>query len=293
LTRLARGYRTGDLPDRATEYLLYQTLVGAWPISADRARDYMLKAAREAKVHTSWTAPDEGYEAALAAFCDACLADAAIRAAVEEFVDRLAPAAVVTGLAAKLLLLVAPGVPDTYQGSELWELRLVDPDNRGPVDFVARARLLEDADRLTPEECLARAPEGLPKLRLVSRALRLRREVPEVFAGAYAGLPTHGEHGDHLVAVVRGGPSTTPVSQERGPIEGGMTPVPCETGDAGSAVVALAPRLVTRLAGGWGDTTVELPEGTWTDVLCGGEVAGGRRRVGDLLARFPVALLRR
>ena len=290
LTQLARPRRTGDLPDRATEYLLYQTLIGAWPISTERVRDYLQKAVREAKAHTSWTAPDERYEGSLFSFCDACLGDPAFRAAVEEFVEWLAPAAVASGLAARLLLLVAPGVPDTYQGSELWDLRLVDPDNRGPVDFGARARLLEEVDRLSPEQCMARAAEGLPKLLLISRALRLRRELPEVFAGAYLPLSTHGERSDHLIAVLRGTGSQTPVSHGTGLKEGGMTSVPGETGPA---VVALAPRLVTRLAGGWGDTTVDLPEGTWTDVLGGGDVAGGRQRVGDLLARFPVALLRR
>ncbi len=293
LMGLAQPHRTGEGPDRPTEYLLYQTLIGAWPISAERIRDYLRKAAREAKAHTSWTAPDEGYEGALLSFCDGCLGDPAFRAAVEEFVEWLAPAAVATGLAARLLLLVAPGIPDTYQGSELWDLRLVDPDNRGPVDFGARARLLEEVDHLSPEASLARAAEGLPKLLLVSRALRLRRELPDVFAGAYLGLPTHGDLKDHLVAVLRGGtppPHQSPLSRESDAIGGPMSPLSRESG---SWVVALAPRLVTRLAGGWGDTTVDLPEGTWTDVLGGGEVAGGRRRVADLLAYFPVALLRR
>ncbi len=295
LRRLARPHRSGDLPDQVAEYLLYQTLVGAWPISTERVRNYVLKAAREAKSHTSWTAPDERYEGALLAFCDGCLGDPAFRAAVEEFVEALAPAAVTTCLAARLLLLTAPGVPDTYQGSELWDLRLVDPDNRGPVDFEVRARLLEEVDRLTPEQCLARAGEGLPKLLLISRALRLRRELPEVFAGAYLPLPRHGVKRAHLIAVLRGGGPTNiaPVSHGTASKEPGIRPVPCETGNRGGEVVALAPRLVTRLAAGWEDSTVDLPEGTWTDVLSGDRVAGGRRRVDELLARFPVGLLRR
>ena len=125
-------HRRGDLPDRNTEYLLYQTLVGAHPIGLDRLQQYLEKAVREAKTHTSWTAVDEGYERALREFVERALADPEFTAALEGFVRPLIGPGRVNSLAWKLLALTAPGVPDLYQGSELWDLSLVDPDNRRP-----------------------------------------------------------------------------------------------------------------------------------------------------------------
>jgi (1->4)-alpha-D-glucan 1-alpha-D-glucosylmutase len=131
--RLNAGKRRGGLPDGNTEYLLYQTLVGTWPISEQRLLEYMLKAVREAKTHTSWTDPNEEYEAALAAFVKRCLGDAELVSRLEAFVAELTPHWHVTSLAQTLLRLTSPGAPDIYQGAELWDLSLVDPDNRRPV----------------------------------------------------------------------------------------------------------------------------------------------------------------
>ncbi|HWH36242.1 MAG TPA: malto-oligosyltrehalose synthase, partial [Candidatus Limnocylindrales bacterium] len=125
-----RRKRTGRAPDRNTEYFLYQTLVGAWPIDAERLTAYMEKAAREAKSHTSWTDPDPRYERALRRFIERCLADGAFIGSLESFLERLLPAARVSSLSQTLIKLTAPGVPDIYQGTELWDLSLVDPDNR-------------------------------------------------------------------------------------------------------------------------------------------------------------------
>ncbi|HXM58890.1 MAG TPA: malto-oligosyltrehalose synthase, partial [Candidatus Dormibacteraeota bacterium] len=201
-------HRAGDLPDRNTEYLLYQTLVGAWPISRDRLLTYLEKAAREAKTHTSWLAPDAGYEAALRDFASCVLADGPFTADLEAFLRPVAEAGRVNSLAMKLLCLTAPGVPDVYQGTELWDLSLVDPDNRRPVDFAARDRLLAELDGLgdrAAEAAWARREEGLPKLLVVSRALRLRAARPEAFAtGAYRPLPALGGRAGHLVAFCRG-----------------------------------------------------------------------------------------
>jgi (1->4)-alpha-D-glucan 1-alpha-D-glucosylmutase len=164
-----------------------------------------------------------------------------------------------------LLKLTAPGVPDFYQGSELWDLSLVDPDNRRPVDYDLRRRLLTElAAGLSPEAILARADEGLPKLWLIRQALHLRRRVPGLFGrgSTYRPLPVHGPWADHAVAYSRG-----------------------------EGMVTIAPRLVMRLGGDWAGTVVELPPGRFFDELTGEEVPGGRQPVADLLARFPVALL--
>ncbi len=129
--------------------------------------------------------------------------------------------------------LTCPGVPDIYQGSELWDLRLVDPDNRGPVDFAARGKLLEELKRLTPEQILARSDEGLPKLWLIQRTLAFRQMHPQVFdRGAYEPLAAEGAKADHVVAFLRG-----------------------------DEAVIVVPRLVMGLAGNWEDTSLVLPAG--------------------------------
>jgi (1->4)-alpha-D-glucan 1-alpha-D-glucosylmutase len=262
-----RRRRNGQ-PDRNTEYLLYQTLVGAWPISADRAATYMEKAVREARVHTSWLSPTPAYEGALRDFVTGALADPEFTADLEAFLPPVVEAGRVNSLAMKLVCLTAPGVPDLYQGSELWDLSLVDPDNRRPVDFELRRRLLDELDGLGAEAARAawrRPGEGRPKLLLVSRALRLRAERPELFAGGgYEPLPATGAASAHVVAFCRGG-----------------------------GAVTVVPRLWHRLAGDWADTAVGLPAGRWVDRVAGRAHEGGPVPVADLLADFPVALLAR
>jgi (1->4)-alpha-D-glucan 1-alpha-D-glucosylmutase len=251
--------------DRNTEYLFYQTLVGAWPLSADRAAAYMLKAAREAKVHTSWTRPDEAWEEALGGFVRDCLEDVEFRRDVAAFVGPLIEPGRITSLAQTLVKIAAPGVPDFYQGSELWDLSLVDPDNRRPVDYELRRRLLAEAEGLTAEEAVARMDEGLPKLWLIRRALCARRSRSRTFGpgepGRYRPLAAAGARAGHVLAFQRG-----------------------------AEAVCVVPRLVLSLAGEWEDTTLALPPGRWRDELTGDEAAGDVRLSG-LLARFPVALL--
>ncbi|HYU33077.1 MAG TPA: malto-oligosyltrehalose synthase [Thermoanaerobaculia bacterium] len=264
---LAEKYRTDGAPDRNTAYLLWQTLVGAWPIGSDRAAAYMEKAARESKAATAWTRVDETWEEALRRFVAGVLDDPGIAADLEAFVEPLVEPGRINSLALTLLRLACPGIPDTYQGSELWDLSLVDPDNRRPVDYGLRRRLLDELERgLSPEEILARADEGLPKLWLLRQGLHLRRRRPEAFGprGGYRPLPVRGGRAEHAVAFARG-----------------------------EEAVAIAPRLILGLAGDWGETSVELPVGGWRNELTGDELEGGERKVGELLARFPVALLAR
>jgi len=255
-------HRRNGLPDRNAEYLLYQTLVGAWPIDAGRVKAFMTKAAREAKRQTSWHRPDEEYERALDAFTDAVLGDEAFVADLEGFVAPLVEPGRVNSLALVLLKLTAPGVPDFYRGTELWDLSLVDPDNRRPVDYVLRRRLLGELDGMTPEDVLARRDEGLPKLWLIRQGLRMRREYQTAFAaGEYRPLEAAGARREHVIAFRRGEP-----------------------------IVSVAPRWPLSLDGDWQDTRIALPPGNWRNVLTDEEWRGGVP-VAGLLRSFPVALL--
>jgi (1->4)-alpha-D-glucan 1-alpha-D-glucosylmutase len=261
---LNERYRRGRWPDRNTEYLLYQTLVGAWPLEVERAVTYMEKAIREAKAHTSWTHTNAEYEEAVRGFVTDVLADSEFTADLASFVTPLVGAGRVNALAQVLLKLTTPGVPDLYQGTEIWNLSLVDPDNRRPVDYSLRQELLSELEGATPEQIWARVDEGMPKLWLVRQALALRRRRPELFGpqGDYRPLLATGERAAHVVAFAR---------------------------DAGA--VTVVPRLVLGLNGDWGDTTLELPDGMWRNELTGENVDGNVTRMAELLARFPVALL--
>jgi (1->4)-alpha-D-glucan 1-alpha-D-glucosylmutase len=254
-------------PDSNAEYLLYQTLVGAWPVDAGRATAFMQKAAKEAKVHTSWTDPSAGYDDALVAFVTAVLADRDFVADLEGFLagHRLVERGRVTSLAQTALLLTCPGIPDLYQGTEVWDLSLVDPDNRRPVGYGRRRALLDRLAGAGPAEALALAEEGGPKLWLIHRVLGHRRRDPGAYGpgSGYRPLPVAGANAGHAVAFERGG---------------------------GLAVIV--PRLVATLDD-WAGTEVALPGGAWVDVLTGDKVEGGPAEIEELLRRFPVAILGR
>jgi len=265
-SEMNRPWWRGGLSDSNAEYLMYQTLVGAWPIELERILEYMRKAAREAKVHTSWTKPDEEYERSLAGFIQGALANAEFVADLGEFVAPLIWPGRVNSLAQTLLKLTAPGVPDFYQGSELWSLTLVDPDNRRPIDYELRRRLLAELRCATAEQVLARADEGLPKMWVIRNALALRRRHPDLFgpAAAYHPLRARGTRADHVVAFSRG-----------------------------DGAITIVPRLPLRLAGKWEETTLELPGGRWCDEYTGASYSGGDVPLAALLGQFPVGLLSR
>ena len=221
LEAAAAAHRSGpEAPTDADAYLLFQVAVGAWPIDAERAAAYVEKASREAKLRSSWTDPDPEYDAALERFVRGALGDRAFTDAVRDAVTSLLPASRRAALAQVTLQLTAPGVADTYQGSELWELSLVDPDNRRPVDYELRARLLDEVGSLTAADAWARADEGMPKLWLLSRVLDLRRRRPEAFAASYRPLSAGGgalafARGEQLVTVV----STRPLGSGPGVLD--------------------------------------------------------------------------
>jgi (1->4)-alpha-D-glucan 1-alpha-D-glucosylmutase len=288
-----------EAPDANAEYLFYQTLVGAWPpgLGADDARDelvgrmqeYMRKAAREAKVHTSWVSPNDAYEQALRDFVAAALDPGAANAFLPDFL-RLLGVVLRPGLqnavAQVVLKAASPGVPDVYQGTELPEFRLVDPDNRRPVDFDRRARLLDELRREAESDApglasrLVAGTDGRLKLWVTSRALSLRRSSRELFEqGDYEPLVASGPREQEVVAFARR--------------------------HEGRAVIAVAGRFFTRLPapptgeGAWGGTALPLPPGSadaWRDALVGHEVEaeGGlepRLPLAGVFRHLPVALL--
>jgi (1->4)-alpha-D-glucan 1-alpha-D-glucosylmutase len=260
--RVRRWAAAHPLPDRSLELLAWQNLVGAWPIGAERMAAYLGKAAKEAKLVTSHVDAVAEVDDAIAAWPAAVLGDAELVADIEEFVARISGPGWSNSLGQKLLQIAGPGVPDVYQGTELFEYSLVDPDNRRPVDWDARRALLARLDEGWLPEVDA---DGAAKLLVTVSALRLRRYRPEVFAG-YRPVPAQGSAAGHAVAFQRS-----------------------------SQLVAVATRLPVGLAaaGGWGDTVLPLPDGTddWHDVITDTPVAGTAPRLADLLARYPVALL--
>ena len=274
--RAVERWRTATLASRpaaldgATESLVWQSLwaVSPWggpagrpgAVEADRLHDYLQKATREAKVRTTWTEPDEAFETGLRSFTDAVLADTDVLASMAAFGERVEPAVRAVTLGQKLVQLTMPGVPDVYQGSEIVDRSLVDPDNRRPVDYDRRRELLASLDA-------GAAPDGLDaeKLLVVSRALRARRDDPAAFAGGYTALATGTPH---AVGFLRGGRVATVVTRHA-------------TGLAA--------------AGGFGGAVLSLPAGSWTDVLTGRTVTATADGLplADLLDRLPVALLTR
>jgi (1->4)-alpha-D-glucan 1-alpha-D-glucosylmutase len=301
LLNLLRRHHTmvdgAPVPGANTEYLIYQTLIGAWPIDVTRLRAYMFKATREAKVHSSWINPNARYDEAIARFIEAILDPERSAAFLEDFVvfhARVAHFGMLSSLGQTLVKLTAPGVPDFYQGSELWDLNLVDPDNRRPVDWGLRSRLLDEVltalaagrDRTAfAEELVKTKADGRVKLFVIHEGLAFRRARRVLFeTGAYRPLEVRGAYAEHVCAFAR--------------ITGG------------AAAVTIIPRLLARrgidaLPLGveyWADTWLELPRelaGRLTNVLTGerlqttpaGEAAG--LPLADVLAAFPVGLLDR
>ena len=275
--RMGDPYRTDAGPDGHAEYLLYQTLVGAWPIEMDRLGPYMSKALREAKLRTTWTAPDAEYESAVFSFAESLLADEEFRTSLEGFVGTVLRPGRLNSLAQLLVKLTSPGVPDIYQGADLWDMSLVDPDNRRPLDIGLRQQILAGLagdGGPSPEALAARLDEpaepGSPKMAVLRAALAVRAREPDAFgpSATYEPLATGGAAADHVIGFVRTG-----------------------------RVATIAPRLTVSLEDGWSDTTVAMPAGRWRDELTGevhevGDTpTSGHLLLADVLGRFPVALL--
>jgi (1->4)-alpha-D-glucan 1-alpha-D-glucosylmutase len=307
-TRLRRWVQTGDewkagiaedddtpVPDADVDSLLYQTLLGAWPHGGvdagftERIKEYMTKAVREAKEQTSWRRPDEDYEQAVHTFVDLLMEEfgrAPVIADVAGFAARIAPHGALNSLAQLLLKMTAPGIPDTYQGTELWSYTLVDPDNRRPVDYEERRRLLEEIMPAIEQPGAGAAaallnawPDGRVKLLFTALSLRLRARRPDIFEqGSVLPLEAVGVAASHVTGFAR--------EHESG------------------ACIVLLPRWTTRLSGdgsapvgeAWAGTTVPLPGPLvrdWHNVLTGETVqpAGEVLALDHVFASIPFALL--
>lgn len=295
------------VPGPNEEYFLYQTLLGAWPLEpyredeyaqfAGRIQAYMEKAIHEAKVHTSWVNPDPAYDEAMHLFVGRVLDETANAAFLDDFrafQNRLTHYGLLNSLAQTLVKLTAPGVPDLYQGTELWDFSLVDPDNRRPVDYGLRQRLMAeltaevmaagDNRRELCRRLLKTKKDGRVKLYLTMQTLHCRRAHPELFAaGEYIPAEVTGAAADHVFAFARR--------------------------NEGQWVLVAVPRLVTRLVKEdqaplgevWGDTAVHLPGAPgglgWRNVLTGQTLSPAERdgqlsfAIGELFADLPVTLL--
>ncbi|MBB3042478.1 malto-oligosyltrehalose synthase [Nocardioides soli] len=240
--------RLAPVPDPGFGSLLWQAVLGAWPASPARLHRYAEKAMREAGDHTTWTDPDEAYESAVHAAVDAIFTSPDVERVLTDLCTHVDEPGRSNSLAAKLIALTMPGVPDVYQGSELWETSLVDPDNRRPVDFDHRAAVLAGTA----------GDDAATKLHVTCTALTVRRERPELFT-SYAPVLARGSAADHVLAFDRGGAVTV------------ATRLPVGLG----------------LRGGWGDTTLDLPAGRWHDVLTGHTVVSRLRRQGAFAPQPP------
>jgi (1->4)-alpha-D-glucan 1-alpha-D-glucosylmutase len=294
-------------PSRNDEYLFYQALLGVWPAAhtpaaspelAGRLSEYMIKAAKEAKLHTSWISDNKAYHTALVTFVEQSLTGRRSERFLSSFLpfhQRVARSGMVNSLSQLALKICSPGVSDFYQGTELWDLTLVDPDNRRPIDYSHRRRLLEAMEPLLEPECRAddrrsaalemieHWPDGRIKMWITACGLRLRNRRADLFlAGEYRPLEAVGERSAHVVSFARRG--------------------------GGESLIVVVPRLTAKMTRSdhplplgetsWGKTTLPLPEdlrlpGGYEDVLTGEHVIaeGKGLRIANVLGTLPVALL--
>jgi (1->4)-alpha-D-glucan 1-alpha-D-glucosylmutase len=280
-------------PDANDEYLYYQTLLGMWDVGdgsqseaqRERLHAYMRKALNEAKVNTSWVNPNDDYMAAVDTFIDRTLDDQAFISDVLAFQQPIVFYGKLNALSQTLFKLTSPGVPDIYQGTELWDLSLVDPDNRRPVDYETRQKLLADLSGHRDEQTLpeiSHGVDGAAKLFTIAKALGIRREQPALFShGSYEPLTAEGQYRDNVCAFAR------------------------ELN--GQGMIIVVPRLVAGLLKGetqlplgknvWDDTAFVLPEQlqhtAYRDVFTEATITpqAGHLAAADVFSHFPVALL--
>jgi (1->4)-alpha-D-glucan 1-alpha-D-glucosylmutase len=282
-----------EAPDANEEYLLYQTLLGTWPMSAkgtpeprvgadyvQRIQNYMTKALNEAKLNTSWIQPNEEWLTATREFVAKILEPTSRNKFLPLFLpvaEQIARVGAINSLAQVLLKLTSPGVPDIYQGNEIWDFSLVDPDNRRPVDYKRRAEMLSCLSTRTPEELLQNWADGRIKMFLTQRALHFRSEHVDLFRnGDYLPLRASGVFADCIIAFAR--------NLDR------------------QSVIVIVPRLSSRvgfppIGDKWKDTSIELPEGfpleRWRQIFTGHElwIKDRQIRLADAMSILPFAMI--
>jgi len=272
---LNRSHRTDDSLSKGDEYHFYQAALAVWPADAERLRAYMLKSAREAKQRTSWVNPDADYEAALERFVTQSLANPLFVKELNEATSRISHLGMLVSLSQALVKVASPGVPDYYQGTELWDFSLVDPDNRRPVEFGVRHRILDSLIKhpAKASDLVEDLADGKAKMHVIRKGLELRKAHPQVFhGGKYRALYAERGCEENVIAF--------------------------SLSAGGTTVIAVAPRLFARqlernapIGEFWGEAVLPLPEGEFEDVLTGAKHSGGRMPLARLLAEFPVALL--
>jgi (1->4)-alpha-D-glucan 1-alpha-D-glucosylmutase len=263
-TRVRANLKANAEIDAIDEYSLWQNLIAAWPIEQARMSAFVLKAAREAKRRTTWQAPDEAYEAALQAYLTAIYGSRELTAEIDGFVTTLEPGFTANALNQTLLKLMCPGVPDIYQGTELWDFSLVDPDNRRAVDYELRQSYLAPLDNADISTLWNTRADGRIKLHVLRSGLRLRAEKAHCFGaqGSYQALSAEGSQACRVLAFRRA-----------------------------DDVVAVVSRLWCKHGDNFDGTSIILPAGTWRNVLTGTDGWQGTVAVGDLLRPLPCAML--
>ncbi len=258
-----KKYHKNNWPDSNSECFLYQTLAGCWPVEKQRITDYMIKVAREAKEITAWKDQNQNYENALREFISGILSDDEFTRSLTKLVEKINYPARICSLAKTLIKCTAPGIPDIYQGSELWNMSLVDPDNRRSVDYEKRKKLFSKLNQLSQNEILNEMDSGLPKMYVIHKTLQVRNKFPEIFDedSDFRSVNISGEKSHHVIAFSRM-----------------------------DKLITLAPRWLIKLKGDWKDTAVTLPEGQWKNIFTDEEIEG-KVLISDLFENFPVTLL--
>ena len=255
--------RIGSAPDANTEYLLYQTLAGAWPIEKERIVQYMQKAVREAKIHSNWSEPDQKFETELTGFIGRIYENDEFIGSLADFVGKLTEPGWINSLLQLTLRLTAPGFPDIYQGCEIWNNNLTDPDNRRAVDFVRNLELLKQLAGRSCREIMNDMQHGLPKLFVIKTLLALRNRVPAFNEpDSYQAMEVSGSHHSDIIAFMRG-----------------------------ASVITIVPRHHFSRKNRWDATRINIPPGRWQNVFTSQIVDCGTNKIRDLLKEFPVAVL--
>lgn len=257
-----KKHKKFNLPDRNTEYMLYQTLVGAWPISLERTKNFMTKAVREAKVYSNWADPDKEYETILMNYIELLYADTEFMGMIEDFVETIKRPGFLNSIAQLILKLTAPGIPDIYQGNEFWDYSLTDPDNRRPVDFDKAKEAFKKMSRLEPETVMFDLERDLCKSFVIQKILDLRKR-HHLFNEPYnyKSIDITGEYNKYALAFMRG-----------------------------DKILIIVSSMSLKPGSQWKNTKVAFPEGRWKNIFTGKTLSGGYNKLNSFMGSFAGAV---